>query len=164
MTSASTTAKSRPRLAPNASLGAMAGIALAFAALQVVAQIAPPELPRMDEVSIDWRVLAFAAASLAVSVILCGLAPAWRLSRTPPLESLKSAAATEAGKKLRLREAMVAVEVALSTVLLIAGGLLLVSFYRVMRVDTGVDVAHVGKRPARSLMTACGLPLSESSR
>ena len=125
------------------SIGAMVGIALAFAALHVVAQIAPPELPRMDEVSIDWRVLAFAAASLAVSVILCGLAPAWRLSRTPPLESLKSAAATEAGKKLRLREAMVAAEVALSTVLLIAGGLLLVSFSRVMRVDTGVDVAHV---------------------
>jgi len=69
--------------------------------------------------------------------------PAWRLSRIEPFDSLKAAAGTEARKKLRLREAMVGLEVALSTLLLIVGGLLLVSFYHVLQVDTGVDVAHV---------------------
>src|SRR6185369_12423023 len=54
-----------------------------------------------------------------------------------------ASAVTEGRRKLRFREALVSVEVALSTVLLLAGGLLLFSFVRVLAVDKGVDVTHV---------------------
>jgi predicted permease len=126
------------------SIGCALGLALAYGAITWFAGNAPISLPRLDEIDLDWRVLAFAAIAGAFSTILCGLVPAWRLSRTDPQESIKAGAgASESGGKLRLREILVSVEVALSTVLLIVGALLMSSFIRVMHVETGVDVAHI---------------------
>lgn len=125
-------------------IGCAFGLALAYGAVNWFATNAPVSLPRLDEIHVDWRVLAFAAIAAAFSTLLCGLVPAWRLSRTDPQESLKSGAgASESSGKLRLREMLVSVEVALSTVLLIVGALLMFSFVRVMRVETGIDVAHI---------------------
>lgn len=125
-------------------IGGVLGLALTAAGLKAFLAAAPP-LPRTTEVLIDWRVMAFAGAAILVSTILCGLLPAWRLSKTEPMESLRaaSAASTETGGRIRLREVLVAAEVALSTVLLIVGGLLTISFFRVLHVDTGFDAAHV---------------------
>jgi predicted permease len=126
-------------------IGGGLGLLLAYAGIKVFVAAAPVGLPRLDEVQLDWRALIFAAMSIAVSTILCGLLPAWRLARTEPHESLKPGgpSSTETGRKLRLREIMVGVEVALSTILLIAGGLLMMSFFRLMRVDKGFEVTHV---------------------
>jgi predicted permease len=125
-------------------IGCILGLALAYEAVNWFATNAPVSLPRLDEIHVDWRVLAFAAIASAFSTILCGLFPAWRLSTTDPQESLKSGiGASDSGGKLRLREILVSVEVALSTVLLIVGALLMSSFIRVMHVETGVDVAHI---------------------
>lgn len=126
-------------------IGGLAGLALAAAGLRIFVASAPVELPRLEEVRMDWRVMAFAGLAMAFSTIACGLVPAWRLARVEPLESLRAAAATstEAGGKLRFREMLVSLEVALSTVLLIVGGLLMLSFFRVMHVDKGFEVEHV---------------------
>jgi putative ABC transport system permease protein len=126
-------------------IGGSAGLLLAQAALKTFVAAAPVTLPRVDEIRMDGRVFLFAAAAMLVSVLIAGLLPAWRLARTEPQESLKggSANSTETGGRMRLREILVGVEVALSTVLLIAGGLLMLSFLRVMRVDKGFEVAHV---------------------
>ncbi len=126
-------------------IGGSLGLGLAAAAVKWFAVSAPISLPRMEEVHIDWRVLGFAVAAAGFSTLSCGLFPAWRLARTEPLESLKAGAAssTEPADRLRLRDALVGVEVALSTVLLIVGGLLMVSFLRVMRVEKGFEVGHV---------------------
>ena len=125
--------------------GGLAGLALARVGLKLFIAAAPVTIPRLAEVHIDWRVAAFAAAAVVVSAIVCGLAPAWRLSRIEPLDSLKAAGAntTEASGRLWFRELMVGLEVALSTVLLIAGGLLMVSFFRLVSVPAGFDVEHV---------------------
>ena len=125
-------------------IGGALGLGLAAAGLKAFAAAAPA-LPRIDEVQIDWRVLCFSGAAIVFSTMICGLFPAWKLARTEPIESLKagSAASTEGRGKLRLREAMVSVEVALSTVLLIVGGLLMVSFFHVLRVEKGFDVANI---------------------
>jgi predicted permease len=125
--------------------GGAAGLGLAHVGLKLFVAQAPVAIPRLDEVQMDWRVLAFAASSIAFSTIVCGLVPAWRLARIEPQQSLKAGGgnATEGGRKVWIREIMVGFEVALSTVLLIAGGLLMVSFFRVMRVDKGFEVAHV---------------------
>ncbi len=126
-------------------LGGIAGVGLAQLGVRAFVVAAPVDLPRLDEVGIDWGVIAFAAASAALAGLVCGLFPAWRLSRTPPLDSVKSASAqsTEGRSKLRLREWMVSAEVAISTVLLIAGGLLGLSFFRLLRVDKGFETEHV---------------------
>jgi hypothetical protein len=126
-------------------IGGALRLALASFGLKVVVAVAPAALPRAEEVAIDWRVLLFSAAAIVLATIVCGLIPAWRLSRTQPMESLKaaSAASTETGDKLRVREWMVGFEVALCTILLIAGSVLMVSFLHVLHSDTGFDVAHV---------------------
>jgi predicted permease len=93
----------------------------------------------------NWRVLLFTFGATTFSIIACGLAPAWRLSRIQPLDSLKAASPghTEAGRKLRFREMLVSFEVALSAVLLTAASLLLVSFVRLTHVEKGFETAHV---------------------
>jgi predicted permease len=125
-------------------IGGGLGLFFAYAGLKMFVAAAPVGLPRLEEVGMDWRVLIFAGLVVAVSTIVCGLFPAWRLARIEPHESLKPGlTSTETGRKLRVREAMVSVEVALSTVLLIVGGLLMLSFFRLMRVEKGFDVTHV---------------------
>jgi putative ABC transport system permease protein len=126
-------------------LGGIAGVGLAQLGVRAFVAAAPVELPRLDEVRIDWGVIAFAGASAALAGLVCGLFPAWRLSRTAPLDSVKSAStrSTEGRSRLRLREWMVSAEVAISTVLLIAGGLLGLSFLRLLHVDKGFETAHV---------------------
>ncbi len=125
-------------------IGCALGLALAYGAVNWFATNAPVSLPRLDEIHVDWRVLGFSALAAAFSTILCGVFPAWRLSRANPQESIKAGAgASEAVGKLRLREMLVSVEVALSSVLLIVGALLMSSFVRVMHVETGIDVAHI---------------------
>src|SRR5262249_12048348 len=126
-------------------IGGCLGWELAYAGLRGFAALAPVGLPRIEEVRMDWRVLAFAIVAVAFSTIACGLVPAWRLASTEPIDSLKAGASnsTEAGRKLRPREILVGVEVALSAVLLIVGALLMTSFFRLMRVEKGFEVAHV---------------------
>jgi predicted permease len=126
-------------------IGGALGLALTSAGLKTFMAVAPSFLPRTGDVQIDWRVMAFAGAAILFSTLLCGVIPAWRLSRTEPMESLRaaSAASTETGGRLRLREVMVGFEVALSTILLIVGGLLMISFFRVLHVETGFEVANI---------------------
>jgi predicted permease len=126
-------------------LGGALGLILAQFGVKLLVSIAPPGLPRIDEVQIDWRVIAFAVTAVVFATLLCGLFPAWRLSRTEPQDSLKAASsnATSTGSKLRIREILAGLEVALSTVVLIAGGLLLASFMRVLKVERGFGTAHV---------------------
>lgn len=121
------------------------GLFLAYAGLKAFVAATPVSLPRLDEVRMDWRVLIIALAAMVLSALICVLAPALRLSRIAPLDSLKAGSAntTEAGRRLRFREAMASVEVALSTVLLIIGGLLMASFFRVLHTDQGFAVARV---------------------
>src|SRR5260370_632386 len=125
--------------------GGLAGLALAYAGLRMFVASAPTGLPRLEEVEMDWRVMVFAGLAIAFSTMTCSLFPAWRLARIGVQDSLKAGAATttETGGKLQVREILVSLEVALSTVLLIAGGLLMVSFFRLLHVQKGFEVAQI---------------------
>ena len=125
--------------------GGAAGFLLAQIGLKQFIAWAPVSIPRLDEVHLDGGAIAFALILVALSTVVCGVAPAWQLARVDPQESLRAGAgnATEGGRKLRFREWMVGFEVALSTVLLVTGGLLIVSFFRLAHVDTGFETAHV---------------------
>ena len=65
-------------------IGGTLGLMVAWCGLRAFVATAPIDLPRIDEVHIDWRVLAFAGALSLLSTILCGVFPAWRLSCADP--------------------------------------------------------------------------------
>jgi putative ABC transport system permease protein len=126
-------------------LGGAIGIGLAYVLLNVIVANAPIDLPRASGVHIDARALIVAILLAIGSALLFGLLPAWRSSQSDPHEDLKSSSrgTTEGRHGGRLRSMLVSLEVALSTVCLIAAGLLLNSFVHLMRVERGFEVERV---------------------
>ncbi len=120
-------------------LGGLAGVGIAAGTMGALVKSAPADIPRLDEVRLDAGVLLFALAITTLTGLLFGLAPAWRAARTDPQSVLKSGGRTGTGSagSLRLRSSLVVAEVGLSTVLLVAAGLLMSSFLRVMRGEKG---------------------------
>lgn len=121
------------------------GVLLAYAGLRALVAAAPVDLPRLEEVRVDARVLLFAlAVSVATGVVL-GILPAWRAARSAPFEILKSGSrtATEGRRGIRVRNLLVSLEVGLSALLLVAAGLLIASFARLMSIDKGFQVERV---------------------
>jgi predicted permease len=93
----------------------------------------------------DWRVAGFAAAVTMVSAILFGVAPAWRAGRADPQLALASGgrSLSESRSARRWREALVAAEVALGAVLLLAAGLFLRSLWTLTGRPSGIRTSHV---------------------
>jgi putative ABC transport system permease protein len=121
-------------------IAAGAGLALAFAGLELLLALAPPEVPRLAQVGVDTRVLVFTlGVSLAVGLVF-GIVPALQARRVELHSTLKgegSGQATTGRARRRLRAALVVGELALA-VLLVAGASLLVrSFWRLRDVDPG---------------------------
>jgi predicted permease len=111
------------------------GTAAAWFGVRALVALAPPSIPRLDGVRLDGPVLAFALALVASTTLLFGLVPAWRLVRRARTLTLRSRGAE--GARARGREVLLAAEVALSLVLLLAAGLLLRSFQRLLEVELG---------------------------
>jgi putative ABC transport system permease protein len=132
----------RQLLTESALLALMSGLlGLGMAALGVRALIAfaPPDTPRLDEVTIDPGVLGFTACVSLLTGLLFGLAPAWKVSRSNPNEALKEGGRGSSGG-LRLRQTrglLVVVECAMAVALLASSGLMIRSFMRLQSVDPG---------------------------
>jgi putative ABC transport system permease protein len=121
-----------------ASCGGVAGAALAHQSLRLLRRLGPQDVPRLDQIGIDMGVLAFVAASVCVTALLFGLAPAWQASAARAEEALKDGARGSATGAL-LRRGLIVAEVTLSVVLLVGAGLFLRSFDRLRGVDPGFD-------------------------
>ena len=114
------------------------GVALAASGLRVLKSVLPADTPRLAEVSLDWRVLGFAAALAIVAAIAFGLAPAFHAARLTLTDSLKSGArGGSASGAQRVRRALVVGEVALAAMLVVASGVLIRSFWRLSHVNPG---------------------------
>ncbi len=126
-------------------LGGALGILLAFFGVDAIVSAAPPGIPRLAEVYTDARVLIFAVVISIVTALLFGILPAWRVAHTEPQDALKSGAlnTTENRRTRRMRASLIGLEVALSTVLLILGGLFTSSLVHLLNVNTGFSVEHV---------------------
>lgn len=126
-------------------LGATAAILIAYGVIKAVIAYGPSSIPRLEETSIDIRVLLFTVGIAALTAGLFALAPAWRITRQDVRESLQQGGnAASAGKtSQRYREALVVAQIALSLMLLIAAGLMIKSFGRLQRVDPGVRTANL---------------------
>lgn len=119
------------------------GLALAYLALPPILALAPVNLPRLERVTIDGAVVAFAAAAALVTPLVFGLAPAWRASRDADSASLRLGGRGATRASRGTRRVLIAGEVALAMALLAACGLLLKSFARLTRVDPGFDATKV---------------------
>jgi putative ABC transport system permease protein len=126
-------------------LGGAAGVLLGSWGVGFLVKSGPRELPRLDEVSIDGRVLAFTAAIALLTGLLFGLAPIMQVAAGNLHDLLKQGARGAAGslRRHRTRNTLVIVEVALSLVLLVAAGLLLRSFASLEKVDPGFRAQNV---------------------
>jgi putative ABC transport system permease protein len=125
--------------------GGAFGLAVAWAALRVFVRTAPIDLPRVNEVAIDGRVLAFAAALSTIAGIAVSALPAWRQSRVDVERTLRAGALTTTSDRggIRARGALLALQLALSLALLVVTGLLAGSLVRVMNVDRGFAAERV---------------------
>jgi putative ABC transport system permease protein len=126
--------------------GGLVGLVVMWWAVRALVAAAPPHLPRIDEVSIDWRVLVVAAATTMVTGVLVGLFPALSSSGVNPQASLQDHSRGAVGgstRRRRLRAALVVAEVAIAVALTTGVGLLLRSFLGVMSVNPGFDTEHL---------------------
>lgn len=125
--------------------GGLLGLALAAMAVRVGVSRLPDTLPRLDEISLDWQVVAFAIALAVVTGLVCGLAPAFAALRTSVNDTLKEGGrtGTPGGAHARLRSALVIGEIAIALMLLVGSGLLLRSFEKMRAVDLGFRPDHV---------------------
>ena len=122
--------------------GAVAGLGIATAGTNAFRVLAP-DLPRVQEVSLDGRILAYTLASAVVVTLLCGLLPALRSTR---IEIARALAASDRRQTLRrspMQWALVGVQIALAVTLLAGAGLLLRSLQALAQVSPGFDPKHV---------------------
>jgi len=122
-------------------VGSVAGAGIAWAATRLVAGTAGIQVPLLDQVGVDGLALAFAAGVSILTGLIVGLAPALQVSEGDEATVLRAggrSASSSRGAR-RLREGLVIAEVALASVLLVAGGLMIRSFQAVMDVELGFD-------------------------
>jgi putative ABC transport system permease protein len=125
--------------------GGALGLLLAVWLSSVIAHSVSGAVPRLDEVRIDKGVLAFAFAVSALAGMVFGIIPAIRATQTELQDALREDARTSSGsaRKLRLRDVLVTLELALALVLLVGAGLTSKSLWKVLQADSGIRPDHV---------------------
>ena len=122
-----------------ACLGCAGGLLLARSALAVFVRFAPPEMPSVESIGLNWPVVLFALAITAMTVLLFGIAPALMAAKTGRGNLVEGLGGRWIGGKShsRVRGLLIAGEVALSAMLAIGAGLLARSFTKLAAVDPG---------------------------
>ena len=121
-----------------ATAGGALGVLAAWLTIRLLVHFHPTNIPRLDETSIDARVLLFALGASAGTVLLCGLFPAWSASRVDINEVLKrSGSRAIRGAAAGLHRGLMIGQIALTFVLLTGSGLLIRSFVNLHAVDKG---------------------------
>lgn len=134
-------------------LGSTAGIALAEFGMGALLKIIPTKIPRLDQVQLDWQVLAFTLLQSLVTCLLFGMVPAWLATKPDLQPTLEHGVRTSGpGTGQRFRQLLVVFQVSMAVMLVIAAGLLIKSFWRLQQADPGftsnnVLSAHVTLAP-----------------
>jgi predicted permease len=126
-------------------LGGVLGLLFGYWGLKLFVAASPANIPRLAEVSIDGTVLCFTLAAAVFTGVVFGLAPAWQFSRPDLNQTLKEnpgsiSGGVSAGK---IRAALVILEVASATVLLVGAGLMLQTLARLLTTNRGFRAEHV---------------------
>lgn len=125
--------------------GALLGLGLAAAAIRTALALLPESMPRIDSISIDAGVAAFAFAIALLTGLACSLAPGFAALRTNISEGLKEGLQSGTGRAGHtwLRSALVVAEIAIAVVLVTASAAFLRSFQKMLAVDPGFRSDHV---------------------
>lgn len=140
-------------------VASVVGTLLAVYALDSLVMLIPGDLPRANDIALDLPVLAFSVVVSLIAGVMFGVAPAWYASRKDLLTGLQEGSRnvpdTSSGR--RLRNVLVVAEMALALILLTGAGLLMNSFWRLVRLNPGIDTANV-------VMFMMNLPFNEPAR
>lgn len=123
-------------------VGGALGVLLAVWATAAFVAVAPANIPRLDEVAVDARVVVFALALATATALIFGITPARRAWKTDLNTALKGTRGGS-GTDTRVRSAFAVVQLSLALVLLVGAGLLTRSFARFMQWDPGFDRSNV---------------------
>jgi putative ABC transport system permease protein len=139
-------------------VGGAIGLLLEIWGKGALLRLVPTDVPRIESFSIDWRVVTFAGFLILLATFVCGLAPAWLLSRSDLRDALASGSRWSAGGGLqsRLRTWLVSGQIALALVLLVNAGVLFRSFMRLSNEQPGFDCTDV--RTVRFSLPEVGYP------
>lgn len=124
-------------------MGGALGVILAYWGIRLLLALAPDNVPRLNEITIDPRVLGFTLAISLLTGLIFGLVPALQSSRPDLSDALKEGARGSSGGSRVVRNLFVVSEMALALVLLVGAGLMLRSFFQLHQVKTGFDTDHV---------------------
>ncbi len=122
--------------------GAMLGIAAAAGASAIFRALAK-DLPRIEEIGLDWRIVGYTLLCSVAAALACGVLPAIRGTRRDLAGSLAQAGRAQVGGRNPVQFVLVGVQVALAVTLLAGAGLLLRSFQELGRVSPGFDPSRV---------------------
>ncbi|MET1082123.1 MAG: ABC transporter permease, partial [Burkholderiales bacterium] len=125
---------------------ALTGSALGLAVAAIVGaalRSLASDVPRLDEISIDGRLLLYSLASACVVLLLCGLMPVIRTARNPLASTAQDAGRTQVSTRSAIQWLLVGTQVALSVTMLSGAGLLVRSLHELSRVDPGFEPARV---------------------
>lgn len=117
--------------------GGICGLAVGWLALPAVVAALPADIPRTAEIALDMRLAGVVIAVSVVTALLYGSTPAVASTRLRVASLLRSGASTESFQTRRVRRALVSAEIVLALVLTTGAGLLLQTFWRLQRVETG---------------------------
>jgi predicted permease len=120
-----------------AAIGGGLGLLLGYLGLNLLMSFIPPNVPRLQNITLDTNVFLFTALISVLTGVLFGLVPAWQASRVNLAEALKDAGRTNSGRGLGGHRSLVTAEVALVAILLVGAVLMLQSFRRLIGVDPG---------------------------
>lgn len=125
-------------------MGGALGIVFAFALLHAGLRFIPNDFPRLYNVTIDGTVLVFGILLSAVTALVFGLLPTWRMLRLDPAHALREGAfnATGSARRNRLHQFLVVLEAALTFTLLVGAGLLIRTVVNVLNLEPGFDRQH----------------------
>jgi putative ABC transport system permease protein len=121
--------------------GAAVGMPLAFGAVRLFRTLGK-NMPRVDEIALDWRILLYTLVCSVVAALLCAVLPAFRSTRRGFAQSDRGARTTVSGGN-RVHFALVGVQVALAVTLLAGAALLIRSFQQLGRVSPGFSPEQV---------------------
>lgn len=123
--------------------GGALGLLLAYWLIGPLVALAPSTIPRLHEIGIDGRTLAFTLVISLLTALIFGLLPALKFSKPDLQEALKQGGQSTGGGSVLLRSALVVAEVSLTMVLLVGAGLLVKSLWRILQVNPGFDSENV---------------------
>jgi predicted permease len=125
-------------------LGAAVGLVFALWCMDLVVAVSPENIPRIEEVGIDWTVLGFTLMITLFTGAVFGLLPALNASRPDLMSSLKEGAKSSGELRgRRIRSLLIACEVSLALVLLVGAGLMVKSFLYLQEVEPGFQPKNV---------------------